>query len=138
MNRINDKIGEINKFLDEFKEIIPKNFQGYESNIEKKAACERYFEKIIEATTDLAFLIIKDKKFKMPDDDIDAFNILSKNNIIDIGLATKLKKAKGMKNLISHQYGNVDDEIVFKSITKELELDVREFIKCIKKNIKFI
>ncbi len=133
MSRINDKINEINKFLDEFKKIIPNNLKEYESNIEKKAACERYFEKIVEAATDLAFLIIKDKKFKIPEDDTDAFNILLKNNIIDIGLAEKLKKAKGMKNIISHQYGNVDDEIVFESITKELERDAKEFIKNIKK-----
>ena len=60
-------------------------------------------------------------------------NILLENNIIDIDLATKLKKAKGMKNIISHQYGNVDDKIVFESITKKLERDAREFIKNVKK-----
>ena len=133
MNRVKDKIDEINKFLNEFKGIIPKSLEEYESNIEKKAACERYFEKIVEAVTDLAFLIIKNKKFKIPDDDIAAFNILFKNNIIDIDLATKLKKAKGVRNIISHQYCDVDDEIVFESITKDLERDVREFIKHIKK-----
>lgn len=133
MKRVRDKINEINKFLDEFKDIIPNKLEEYKSNIEKKAACERYVEKIIEAETDLAFLIIKDKKFKIPEDDVDAFNILLENKIIDISLATKLKKAKGMKNMISHQYGEVDDEVVFESIKNELEKDVREFIKNVKK-----
>ena len=115
------------------KDIIPNSLKEYESNIEKKAPCERDFEKILEAVTDLAFLVIKDKKFKIPEDDVDAFNILLKNEIIDINLATKLKKAKGMKNIISHQYGNVDNEIIFESITKDLKRDVNEFIKNIKK-----
>jgi|SRR3989344_3534139 len=138
MNRIKDKIEEINKFLDEFKGIIPSSLREYESNIEKKAACERYFKKILEAVTDLAFLIIKDKKFEIPNDDSDAFNILIKNSIIENNLAIKLKKAKGMKNIISHQYGDIDNEIVFKSITKELEKDIREFIKNVKKKYKIL
>ena len=86
MNRIKDKIEEINKFLDEFKGIIPSSLREYESNIEKKAACERYFKKILEAVTDLAFLIIKDKKFiprikplfYVPEDEIRKYSLEKK------------------------------------------------------------
>jgi len=132
MTRIEDKINEINKFLEELNNIIPASFEDYKSSIEKKAACERYFEKIVEAVTDLAFLIIKSKKLKIPEDDIDAFNILLENKIINNRLATKLKNAKGMRNIISHQYGKIDDEIIFESITQELSNDVMEFIKSVK------
>ena len=128
MARITDKINEINEFLDELKKIAPSSLDEYKSNIEKKAACERYVEKIVEAVTDLAFLIIKNKKLKIPEDDIDAFNILLGNKIINDDLATKLKNAKGIKNIILHQYVKINDDIVFKSISEELEKNVREFI----------
>ncbi len=134
MTRIEDKINEINEFLDELKEIAPSSLDEYKSSLEKRAACERYVEKIVEAITDLAFLIIKNKKLKIPEDDIDAFNILLENKIIDDSIATKLKNAKGMKNIISHQYGKIDDEIVFEAINEELEKDVREFIRSVKKS----
>lgn len=130
--RIKDKIKEIEEFLDQLKYIIPASFNEYQSNIEKKAACERYVEKIVEATVDLAFLIIKLKKLKIPEDDIDAFNILSNNKIIDENLSKKLKMAKGMRNIIAHEYGKIDDRVVFEAITEELERDVREFIKNVK------
>ena len=133
MTRIEDKINEINEFLDELKEIAPSSLDEYKSNIEKKAACERYVEKIVEAVTDLAFLIIKNRKFRIPEDDIDAFNILLENKIIDDNLSTKLKNAKGMKNIIAHQYGKIDDEIVFDALTEQLEKDVREFVGNTKK-----
>ena len=132
MIRITDKINEINGFLEELKSIIPSSLEEYKSNIEKKAACERYVEKIVEAMTDLAFLIIKNKKLKIPEDDIDAFNILLENKIIDSSLAARLKNAKGMRNVISHQYGNIDDAVVFKAITQELEIDAKKFIDVIK------
>ena len=46
----------------------------------------------------------------------------------------KQAEAKGMKNFISHQYGDVDDALVFNAITKELEKDVSLFIEQIKKS----
>jgi uncharacterized protein YutE (UPF0331/DUF86 family) len=133
MTRVTDKINEINGFLEELKTIMPSSLEEYKSSIEKKAACERYVEKIVEAVTDLAFLIIKTKKLRIPEDDIDAFNILLENNIIDSNLASKLKDAKGMRNIISHQYGNIDDEIVFESIGEELERDAREFVSVVQR-----
>lgn len=136
MKRIMDKIKQISSFLDELEEIVPNSLERYTSDKTKKAACERYVEKIMESVTDLAFLIIKINKFKIPDDDIDAFNILLENKIIDGNLTSKLKDAKGMRNIISHQYGSIDDGIVFNSIKEELGKDVREFIGIIRKKYR--
>jgi len=47
-------------------------------------------------------------------------------------LAGRLKDAKGIRNILAHQYGNVDDRIVFKSITKELVEDTGDFLKSIR------
>lgn len=132
MNRINDKIEEINEYLRELAEIVPTHFEDYKSSNLTRAACERYAEKIIEAVTDLAFLVIKIKKFEIPEDDTDAFNILLENKLIDNDLAKKLKDAKRMKNIISHLYGKVDDEIVFEAVNEKLEKDVRGFVKKLK------
>jgi uncharacterized protein YutE (UPF0331/DUF86 family) len=138
MKRAADKINEISLYLDELKGIIPVTIDEYKSSIEKKAACERYVEKIAEAATDLAFIVIKIKKLRIPEDDIDAFNILCENKIIDDGLSAKLKKAKGMRNIISHQYGKIDDGIIFESITEELNKDIGDFIGGIKKHLNII
>ena len=123
MSRINDKIEEIKKYLGELSSIVPEKIDEYKSDNLTKAACERYVEKIIEASTDLAFLIIKNKKLEIPEEDIHAFRILKDNKIIKEELYNKLKEAKGMKNIIAHQYGDIDDKIVFDSIKNKLEKD---------------
>ncbi len=130
--RINDKIREIEDYLSELEEIMPKSFHEYKTDLKTRAACERYFEKIIEAVIDLAFLIIKDKGYKIPEEDKDAFDILAQKKIISKELAIKFKEAKGMRNIIAHQYGKTDDELIFQSITQELESDVNELIEFIK------
>lgn len=130
--RIRDKISEIEGYLDELPNIVPKSFEEYKSDLKTKAACERYFEVIIEAIIDLAFLVIREKGLKIPEDDKGAFDTLSKGNIISEELAEKLKEAKGMRNILAHEYGKIDDEVVFESITEELENDSKEFIENIK------
>ncbi len=135
MNRIRDKIIEIEKFLKELEVSIPKSLEDYKNDFKLRAIGERYFEKIVEAMSDLSFLIIKEKKLKQPEEEENVFEILMNNNIISRDLAERFKKAKGMRNILSHQYGNIDDEVVFDSITKELQKDVNEFIEIISKLI---
>ena len=131
--RIKDKIEEIEEFASELDEITPKNFEDYVEDNKTKAACERYFEKIIEAIVDLAFLIIKEKGLRTPEEDKEAFDILAEEKIISKQLSEKLKDAKGMRNLIAHEYGKTDDEIVFNSITEEIQKDVGNFINELKR-----
>ena len=133
MTKITDKIEEIKKYLDELADIVPDKFEEYKSNNLVKAGCERYFEKIVEAITDVSFMIIARNKFKIPEDDIDAFRILLEHKIIKEELYKKLKQAKGMRNIISHQYGRIDDKIVFEAIKEEIDKDAREFIGSVKK-----
>jgi uncharacterized protein YutE (UPF0331/DUF86 family) len=134
MKRINDKIDEIKLYLDEFSDFLPNDFNNYKEDIVLKAACERYVEKIVEAITDLAFLVIKFKNFKLPDDDIHAFRILYENKIINEQLCSNLSNAKGMRNILVHQYGLVDDEIIFNSF-EQLIKDSNKFIEIIPKLI---
>src|SRR3989344_1487222 len=134
--RIDEKIKEIETYLCELLDFAPDNFEAYINDPKTKAACERYFEKIIGAIIDLCFLIIKNLNLKIPEEDKQAFEILVNEKIIPKELGEKFKEAKGMRNVISHEYGNIDDELVFESITKELEKDVNELIKNIKSHLK--
>jgi len=130
--RKKEKIEELEKFLEELSSLLPITFKNYKKDFKIRAICERYFEKIIESIIDLSFLIIKEKNLKIPEEDKQAFDILEQGKLISKRLSEKLKEAKGMRNIISHEYGRIDDEIVFNAITEELEKDTKEFIKKIK------
>jgi len=135
-NRIDEKIEEITQFLEELYTLIPAeiDLESYKKDLRTKAICERYVEKIIEAIEDLAFLIINIKKLNYPEIDKEVFDILSKNQIISENLSQKFRDFKGMRNIIAHQYGKIDDEIVYTSIyEKEIEDDINEFIHNIEK-----
>jgi len=130
--RIKEKIKEIEIFIQEIEEILPSSLEEYLRNFIVRGSCERYFEKIIEAVIDVSFMIIRDKKLELPNTEEHAFNILMNNKIIGENLCKKLKDAKGMRNFIVHQYGRIDDELVFHTVAWELIPDVREFINKVK------
>ena len=134
--RLHDKIKEVEKYISELEGMLPHSFKEYQLDLKTKAACERYFEKIVEAIVDIAFLIIKENKYKTPEDDKEAFDILSQEKIISKITAEKLKDAKGMRNIIAHQYGVVDDEIVFEAITEQLIKDTTSFLVEVKQALK--
>jgi len=129
MTRINDKKGEINNFIKELQEVMPQDYEEYTTSTEKRLASERAFEKIIEATNDLAILIIKNQRIPLPTEDEKAFDILAKANIISKKSALKLKQAKGMRNILAHQYDNLDEEIIFEAIHDKIIHDVQKFIE---------
>jgi uncharacterized protein YutE (UPF0331/DUF86 family) len=131
--RINNKIIEIEKYLEELESVLPRSFEEYSFDWKIRDICERRFEKIIEAIEDLAFLVVSYKELKYPEYEKEIFDILHENKIISEILAKKLKGAKGMRNFIVHQYGKIDNELVFEAVTEQLVKDVSEFLNEIDK-----
>ena len=58
-----------------------------------------------------------------------------KKEIIDKELAIKLKEAKGMRNILAHEYGEVDNSVVYSAVKDELHVDIEKFIISIKNKI---
>ncbi len=134
-DRIKDKLGELNRLTNELEEILPEDLEVYLEDKKSRAACERYFEKIIECVVSLAFKIVQDRKLEVPDDDKTVFETLHKNGFIDKIIVEKLKNAKGMRNILAHEYGKVDDTLIFEAVHSNIIPDVEEFIKQIKKRL---
>ena len=131
-NRRGDKIVEIEGYLKELKEFLPGGFDEYMSDKKTRAACERYFEKIVEAVIDLVVLVIKERELGAPMSDRDALDILSENNIISSVLSEKLGDAKSMRNIIVHEYGYIDDRKVFDALRNELFGDVKKILEAVR------
>lgn len=129
--RIIDKIEECRKYLGEFERIIPNNFEDY-TKIEKKAACERYIEKIVEVCCDLGYLILKNNQVDLTDFDGRVFDKLYEIDLFSTELLEKMIKIKGMRNLIIHQYGNIDNKVIFGNLNN-LITDINKFLRTIEK-----
>ena len=132
--RIKDKINELHDLIEELEEIRTVDLDIYLQDNQLRAANERYFEKIVECIVKIAFTIVREKKLEIPeDDDKTIFEVLEKHKIIDPALAKRLQDAKSMRNILAHEYGKIDDKLVFEALAHEIMPDVEAFLNQIKK-----
>ncbi len=125
--RILSKIDELDSYLDELVEILPETYEEYEISIEKKRSCERLLHISIESVIDICMLMVKDLKLGIPVEEEDVFDKLEKKKIFSKKMTLKLREMKGLRNILVHRYGSVDDELVYDSLSAELN-DFHEFI----------
>src|SRR3989344_3608111 len=117
--------------------IIQKQLLGVQLKNSEKTRLSRDIKKKLEAIKEIAkfsseFELKKGAEIKKRVEEAKEI-ILQNKNIIDSNLTKKLKDMKGMRNIIAHQYGDVNDEFMYTAINKEIEDDVKTFLEIIKK-----
>ena len=136
--RILSKLDELESYVTELKSIMPKNYEEYIEEVEKKRSCERLLHIAIECVIDVCILIVKGLKLGLPSAEGDVFEKLGRKRIITHKMKNKLKEMKGFRNILVHRYSEVDDELVFEKL-KNIG-DFREFkgqiLKLIRKRKK--
>jgi len=126
--RILSKIDELDSYLLELKEIIPDNFDDYMNFKEKRRACERLLQISIETVIDICTLMLKGMKLGVPGEEEDVFDKLEKSKVITKESKEILKGMKGLRNILVHRYGEIDDELVFQNLKNNLS-DFEKFKK---------
>ena len=134
-DRILSKIDELRSYLRELRSIAPKDYLVYVSNLEKKRACERLLQIMIECVIDICLLLVKGLELGLPSEESDLFKKLKEARVIDEEMEEKLKRMKGFRNILVHRYGEIDDEIVFENLQKlgDFEDFINEILNFIKR-----
>jgi len=76
---------------------------------------------MIETCVDIAGHIISDKAFRTPSSYSDAFKVLHENGVLPKDLFTKMDKMAKFRNIVVHQYGDIDAEIVVGILKRDLD-----------------
>lgn len=84
----------------------------------------------IELVFDLIAMLIKDMGIVVKDDEDNVEKII-KEKSLDKELGSRLKDAKGMRNIIVHQYNGINEDIIFESLP-ELKNLIEKWIHIIK------
>jgi len=130
IERIRDKLSELQSYLIELEEDIPDSMDEYLKQRMTKRACERTFQLACEDVLDICNLIIAGRGFMLPKDNRDAIGKLTENKIIPEKLSSRLQDMVSFRNLLVHRYGKVDDNRVYLHL-KEETIDLYKFIEVI-------
>lgn len=118
-DRLLAKLDELDGYLAELRSIAPERFEEYLS-VEKKRACERLVQVLAETVIDACALLVAGLRLGLPGDEDDLFEKLVGRGVISNAMADSLRRMKGLRNLLVHEYGRINDQIVFETIRQRL------------------
>lgn len=95
---------------------------------------ERYLQLAIQAVLDVSHHLVADLKLGLPADNRDLFEQLARHRIVTVRLSQKLVRMAGFRNLLVHEYLEIDRHRVFAILQDELG-DFERFIQAVGKRL---
>lgn len=124
-DRILGKLEQLDGYLAELGQVVPASFADYRNSVEKRRACERLLQLCIECALDICNLLVSGMRLGLPSDDEDLFNKLEQAKLFSPQIVAVLRPIKGFRNILVHEYGGIDDAVVYKIATSRVrDLDV--------------
>lgn len=114
------KVSELEVYQKQIREFSDITLQGYKADWKTQRIVERTLQIMIETCADIANHIVSDRGMRSPTSYTDTFKVLFENNIIDSELFTIMEKMAKFRNIVVHQYEEVDAEIVIFILMKHL------------------
>lgn len=81
----------------------------------------RYLHLAIEASIDVANHWIADQGLRTPDSNRDTFTVLEEAGELEAALADRMRGWAGFRNVLVHEYVNIDHRIAYAAIRDELD-----------------
>ena len=93
---------------------------------------ERYLQLAIQSVLDVSNHIIADMNLNLPASSQELFDLLATHKVLSIRLARKLVPMAGFRNVLVHEYLEIDRHRVYQVLKKDLG-DFESFIKAVSK-----
>ncbi|MBI3260913.1 DUF86 domain-containing protein [Candidatus Berkelbacteria bacterium] len=121
------KLDQMGKYLDDLRTVAQKpktEFTGSPIHYE----AERLIELIVGNALDINFHLIKVLDLPVPKQYKDSFITLGKANVLSPEFSQKIADSAGLRNLLVHQYDDVDIERLYDGLAAGIE-DYEQYMK---------
>jgi uncharacterized protein YutE (UPF0331/DUF86 family) len=117
--RVLAKLDELDGYLRELRAVAPVRFEEYLA-VEKRRACERLLQVSVEAVIDTCAVLVTGLRLGLPGEEDDLFAKLGQRGVVSTAMAETLRRMKGLRNLLVHEYGRINDQLVFETLQNRL------------------
>lgn len=131
------KISDLAIYKNQLAEYSALSLDAYKADWKTQRIIERTLQMMIETCSDIANHIISDTGMRTPTSYADGFKVLFENKVIDSELFNVMDKMAKFRNVVVHQYEQVDAEIVITILRKHL-VDFERFESAIVTFLKSI
>src|SRR5262245_24265816 len=118
-DRVLGTLDELAGYLAELPAIAPASLEAY-AKIETRRACERLLQISIEAVIDMCALLVAGLRLGCPGEEDDLFEKLLQRGVISEEMTATVRRMRGLRTILVHEYGRTSDGIVFQTIAQRL------------------
>ena len=135
-DRICAKLEKLQNYYTELKSLSSISLDEYLRNQVYRRAVERTLQLIVESATDINNMLLKMLGQKGAVDYFNSFINMAEQNIIPMEFALKIAPSTGLRNILVHEYEEIDDKVVYNSISNCLDhyleyMDlINRYLKC--------
>lgn len=116
------KLVKLRQYLEELKGISKYSFQDYQGNYLIKRTAERLIQLLVDVASDINSHVLVDEGFPPPPDFYRSFIESAKTGLIPHEFALRIAPSAGERNIIVHEYENIEDLIVYQSISEAIQV----------------
>ncbi|MEY2977648.1 MAG: type VII toxin-antitoxin system HepT family RNase toxin [Prochlorotrichaceae cyanobacterium] len=115
------RINLMMKYLDRLHRMKNTTLDDYNSDFDQQLIVERLLQLLVEAASDINTSLLTEMYGITPSTYFDSFIEAGEQNIIAPQLAKEIAQSAGLRNRLVHQYEEIDNVIVFRSIQFALD-----------------
>lgn len=122
------------KDLDEVSALLDGGYEEFLEDDRLITLAERWFERIVNRMIDINNFFIKDRGGSVSKTYFDSFIEVGKLGVLNLELAENLAPAAGARNILVHEYEDLDYEFFWKSL-ENIVKHGREYVKVIREEL---
>ena len=124
--RVLAKLDALHGYERELGVVLPASLNDYKASLEKRRATERLLQISVECVLDICGLLVAGLRLGLPAEEENLFDRLEQALVFSPDLVRTLRAMRRFQNILVHEHGAVDDEIVFR-LALRLSGDVKRF-----------
>ena len=128
---IQRKLHELEILLGQVSEYRAVTLEQYRDDWKVQRIVERTLHMAIETCIDVAGHVLADRGLEVPATYSESFRLLEKNGLLPGELARSLARMTGFRNILVHEYTEIDANVVLRILRKELA-DLEQFVRVAK------
>lgn len=118
---VEDKLERLEKRVSALREHSDTGLEELEEDTMLMNAVERNFQVALEIVLDICSMLISEEGMEKPDDYRQMISALGEKGVLPEDFAERFEGAAGFRNILVHQYDEVDMEKLHNRLTEDLE-----------------
>lgn len=119
-DKIRERLEALDKYVGILRRIKPTRQEVLVEDVATRSIAERHLQLAAEVCIDIAEIIIAEQGLGTPEEAREAIDLLGQEGVIEDELAFKFAAVAGFRNILVHDYLEIDYELVAEKINQNL------------------